>query len=149
MSNSFVTPWTVVRQALLSVGSPRHIYWSELPFLSPGIFLIQRLNPRLLHWQVDSLLLSHWGSTFSIYILNFGVPEDSIFGLFSSHVYTLTCHLHRNKSNFYHHPTSPTLHSSLFIQFCISTWIYNKHLIANKLTSEFLIPLTCSWWQWI
>ena len=27
-----------------------------------GIFLDQESNPRLLHWQVDSLLLSHWGS---------------------------------------------------------------------------------------
>ena len=27
-----------------------------------GIFLIQELNLRLLHWQVDSLLLSHQGS---------------------------------------------------------------------------------------
>ena len=27
-----------------------------------GIFLDQGLNPRLLHWQVDSLPLSHQGS---------------------------------------------------------------------------------------
>ena len=31
-------------------------------FLLQGIFLIQRSNLHLLHWQVDSLLLSHWGS---------------------------------------------------------------------------------------
>ena len=34
-------------------------------FLLQGIFLIKRSNPyllRLLHWQVDSLLLSHLGS---------------------------------------------------------------------------------------
>ena len=28
-----------------------------------GIFLDQELNPCLLHWQVDSLPLSRWGST--------------------------------------------------------------------------------------
>ena len=32
----FVTPWTVARQAPLSMGSPRQEYWSELPFPSPG-----------------------------------------------------------------------------------------------------------------
>ena len=127
-SNSFVTPWTVVRQALLSMGSPRHIYWSELPFLSPGIFLIQRSNPRLLHWQVDSLLLSHRGSTFSIYILNFGVPEDSVFGLFSSHVYTLTCHLHRITQIFTITPHLPP---------------YTPHFLSNSaLPPEFIISIS-------
>ena len=37
----FVTHWTVVRQAPLSVGFPRQEYWSGLPFSSPG----DRLNP--------------------------------------------------------------------------------------------------------
>ena len=36
MSDSFVTPWTVARQAPLSLGFPRQEYWSGLPFLSPG-----------------------------------------------------------------------------------------------------------------
>ena len=32
----FVTPWTVVRQAPVSMGFPRQEHWSELPFPSPG-----------------------------------------------------------------------------------------------------------------
>ena len=36
MANSFVAPWTVARQAPLSMGFPRQEYWSELPFHSPG-----------------------------------------------------------------------------------------------------------------
>ena len=32
----FVTPWTVVYQAPLSMGFSRQYYWSGLPFLSPG-----------------------------------------------------------------------------------------------------------------
>ena len=32
----FVTPWTIARQATLSVGFPRQEYWSGLPFPSPG-----------------------------------------------------------------------------------------------------------------
>ena len=38
MSNSFATPWTVARQAPLSMGFPRQEYWSVLPFPSPGDF---------------------------------------------------------------------------------------------------------------
>ena len=36
VSNSFATPWTVARQAHLSVGFPRREYWSGLPFPFPG-----------------------------------------------------------------------------------------------------------------
>jgi len=32
----FVTPWTVVYQASLSMGFSRQEYWSGLPFPSPG-----------------------------------------------------------------------------------------------------------------
>ena len=39
MSDSFfVTPWTVACQAPLSMGFPRHEYWTGLPFSSPGDF---------------------------------------------------------------------------------------------------------------
>ena len=56
---TLVTPWTVARQAPLSKGFPRQDYWSGLPLPSPGIFLTQGPNPRLLHWQVGSLPLSY------------------------------------------------------------------------------------------
>ena len=46
----FGTPWTVARQAPLSIGSPRQEHWSKLPF--PCLL-------RLLHWQVASFPLSH------------------------------------------------------------------------------------------
>ena len=36
MSNSYVTPWTVARQAPLSMGLSWQEYWSGLPFPSPG-----------------------------------------------------------------------------------------------------------------
>ena len=39
MSNSFATSWTVVCQALLSIGFPRREYWSGLPFPPPGNLL--------------------------------------------------------------------------------------------------------------
>ena len=43
----------------------RQEYWSGLPFPPPEIFPTQGLNPgllHLLHWQADSLPLSHLGS---------------------------------------------------------------------------------------
>jgi len=59
---SFAASWTVARQAPLSTGFSRQEYWSGLPFPSPEDFIDQGWNPRLPHWQVDSLPLSHQGS---------------------------------------------------------------------------------------
>ena len=36
VADSLETPWTVARQAPLSIGSPRQECWSGLPFSSPG-----------------------------------------------------------------------------------------------------------------
>ena len=56
----FVTPWTVVHQAPLSIWFSRQEYWSGWPWLPSGIFQIWASNPHLLHllhWLADSLLL--------------------------------------------------------------------------------------------
>ena len=47
------------------MGFSRQEYWSEVPCPPPGDFLTQGSNPHslcLLHWEVDSLLLSQLGS---------------------------------------------------------------------------------------
>ena len=49
MSDSFVTPWTVVHQVPLSMEFSRQEYWSGFHFLLQGIFLTQGLNSCLLH----------------------------------------------------------------------------------------------------
>ena len=57
-----VTLWTVAHQAPLSMGFSRQEYWSGLFCPLLGIFLTQGLNLsflHLLHWQADSLQLSH------------------------------------------------------------------------------------------
>ena len=36
MSNSFATPWTIARQAPLSMRFSRQEYWSGFPFPPPG-----------------------------------------------------------------------------------------------------------------
>ena len=45
MSDSFVIPQTVARQARLSMGFPNQEYWSRLPFPSPGHLLDPGIKP--------------------------------------------------------------------------------------------------------
>ena len=44
--NSFVAPWTVARQAPLSIGFPREEYWRGLPISSPGDLPDAGIQPR-------------------------------------------------------------------------------------------------------
>ena len=63
-----MTPWTVARQAPLSMGFSWQEYWSGLPFPSPGGFPDPGIKPmslRSLALQADTLPLSHRGSPFS------------------------------------------------------------------------------------
>ena len=56
----FVTPWTVARQAPLSMGFCRQEYWSGFPGPPPGDLPNPGVEPclsGLLHWQVGSLPL--------------------------------------------------------------------------------------------
>ena len=41
----FVIPWTVARQAPLSMGFPRQEHWSGLPFPPPGDLLNPEIDP--------------------------------------------------------------------------------------------------------
>ena len=56
----WAAPWTVAHQALLPMGFLGQRVGCR--FLCQGIFSTQGSNPCLLHWQVDSLPLSHQGS---------------------------------------------------------------------------------------
>ena len=51
----FVTPWTVARQAPLSMGFSRQEYWSRLPFPSPGDLPNPGIEPGSPTWQADAL----------------------------------------------------------------------------------------------
>ena len=42
----FGTPWTVAYQASLSMGFSRQVYWSGLPFPSPGHVPVPGIKPR-------------------------------------------------------------------------------------------------------
>ena len=48
-------PWTVARQAPLSMGFSRQEHWSELPFPSPGDLPNPGFKPRSPVLQVDDL----------------------------------------------------------------------------------------------
>ena len=64
----FATPWTVARQALLSMGSSRQEYWSGLPGPPPGDFPDPGIEPESLtspHWQAGFLPLVPPGKAFS------------------------------------------------------------------------------------
>ena len=60
----FVTPWTVARQAPLSMGLPRQVHWRGLTFPSPGD--LPDPNSCLLHWQVGSLPAEPTGEHFCL-----------------------------------------------------------------------------------
>ena len=53
---TLVTPWTVARQAPLSMGFPRQEYWSGLPFPSPGDLPDPATEPGSPALQANSLL---------------------------------------------------------------------------------------------
>ena len=69
----FATPWIVACQALLSMEFLGKNTGVGCHFLHQGIFLTQASKPsllHLLHWQADSLILSHLKSqVFSIHYL--------------------------------------------------------------------------------
>ena len=75
----FATPWSVALQAHLSMGWQE--YCSGLPFPSPGDLLTQWSNPCLLHWQADSLPLSHQRSPLHLFLysslLSLPVPPQA------------------------------------------------------------------------
>ena len=64
----FATSWTVACQVPLSMGFSRQEYWSGLPFPSPGIFLTQGSNPRLLLCRQILYILSHLESQLPLII---------------------------------------------------------------------------------
>ena len=70
MSDSFATPWTVAHQAPLSMGFPRQENWSGLAFPSLEDLPNPGIDPHLLHWQAESLLLSHQGSPWWITLID-------------------------------------------------------------------------------
>ena len=53
--STLATPWTIARQAPLSMGFSRHEYWSGLPFSSPGDLPSAGIEPGSSALQADFL----------------------------------------------------------------------------------------------
>ena len=66
----FATPWTVARQAPLSMEFSRRKYWSGLPWPPPGDLPDSGIKPVASELQVGSLPLSHWQSPIHIHTRN-------------------------------------------------------------------------------
>ena len=60
----FKTPWTIARQAPLSMGFSRQEQWIGLPFPSLGDRPNLGIEPMSPAWQVNSLPLHHLGCLF-------------------------------------------------------------------------------------
>ena len=61
MSCLFATPWTVAKQAPLSMGFPKQEYWSGWPFPPQGDLPNPGIKPASPPLQAYSLLLGHQG----------------------------------------------------------------------------------------
>ena len=66
MSDSFVTPWVVAHQALLSVEFSRQEYWSGLPFPFPGDLPNPEVEPRSPALQEVSCIVGRFFTTWVI-----------------------------------------------------------------------------------
>ena len=66
----FATPWTVARQAPLSVGFPRQAYWSGLPFPSPGDLPDPGIKPEYSALAGGFFTAEPWGKPINQLYLN-------------------------------------------------------------------------------
>ena len=67
VTQSCLTFWAC--QAPLSMDFPKQVYWSGLPFTSPGYLLDSRIEPASPALQADSLPLSYLGSPHSVILV--------------------------------------------------------------------------------
>ena len=72
----FVTPWTVARQATLSMGFSRQEYWSGLPFPSPEDLPNPGIEPRSPALQADALSSEPPGKPFYFSRLQFSSVQS-------------------------------------------------------------------------
>ena len=81
VSISFATPWTVARQAPLSMGFSRQEHWSGWSFLFPGDLPDPGIEPRSPSLQAVSLPMSHQESPVFVNLdgIN-GTPSWSVHG---------------------------------------------------------------------
>ena len=89
----FLTLWTTAHQPPLSMDFPGKSPGAGCHFLLQGIFLSQGLNLGLLHWQVDSLPLSHQGNPLHVHLGNFQLCDQLMVcrAGYSSDTFAIVC----------------------------------------------------------
>ena len=112
----FVTPWTIARQAPLSMGFSRQEHWSGCHFLLQGVFLTQGSNPGLLHCRQTLSPLSHQGSLNSIFKVVKKLPN-----CLPKKLHHFTFSLAINESSYCATP-SRVFDVSIFIKFKTLDW---------------------------
>ena len=126
-------------------GISQQEYWSGLPFPSTGYLSSSGIDSRLLHWQVDSLPLYHWGNHVPSVQFSCSVMSDSLQPHESQHARppcplpsprVTQTHVHRVRDAIQpSHPWSspsppipnPSEHRSLF------QWVNSSHEVAKVL----------------
>ena len=81
----------VSNTVLYSPQIAKRVYWTGLPLPSPGVLPDPRIESHLLHWQADSLLLSHLRALHG-YILLYKFIK-----LHTLNLYGFFCHSYLNK----------------------------------------------------
>ena len=74
----FETPWTVARQAPLSMGFSRQEYWNGSPFPSPGDFPNPGIDPGSPALQAETLSSEPPGNELTLNNLNEGPSPTSV-----------------------------------------------------------------------
>ena len=120
----FVTPWTVCSPPGFAVHVIcRQEYWGGLAFPTPGILLIQRLNPYLLHHRQ---LLYHWATREAhIYLLRLYLWKSYPFSLAQLKCYLL-------------HETLPGISKQIWASPPQSTWNMSEGSLYDK---SYFVPL--------
>ena len=135
MSDSFATPWTVACHAPLqeedfsgkNTGVGCH-------FLLQGIFPTQGLNPHLLYWQVDSLLLSQLGSPKNTDMKGFYYRFQFSSVQFSRSVVSDSLRPHESHL--------ANAKDDFWVQYCFWLLIYCSTILKKNLTTT-KFPLDC------
>ena len=130
----FATPWTLARQAPLSMGFPRQETGVGCHFLLQGIFLTRGSNSHLLHWQVHSSSPSHLGIPYNGHSpVQSPTPAKDCLFFFKRKI----CSLFKFYLFFYilHKNVFKVGHKPLFIKMC-SKWVTDlKFKMQNYETS--------------
>ena len=132
----FATPWTVVRQAPLSMRFSSQKYWSGLPCPSPGNLPdpgIEPVSPSAPTLQADSLPLRHQGS-----------PHMYIHVCIYAHLYVCLCMHYLNI--YICIPTCVCVWVCIFRSLCSQYTLFFPSSLLSHIFFSLLINSSTNWY---